>query len=228
MAIVYRASTTTESTGTAAIVNNVPAGTVNGDLLVWRYSETGTNIPTTPAGWTLATSGSTTSTSVTIWYRVASSEPASYTTGTLVTSGRHIGIMSAYSGVDNTTPFDVATPALVAGTTATTCPAITPVTVGAWVLGIGNANVGTGVINTTFSSGNLTAVDAQVTSTNGAQTNNVGATGHFAWTSGAFTPTYTTSNASVRTLGASLALRPFNRGVVSIHNRAAVNRASTF
>lgn len=207
MAIAHRASTTVEATGTAAIVNNVPAGTVNGDLLIWRHSNTTATVTATPAGWTLLTSLTATATSMVIWWRIAASEPASYSTGAL-TAGRSIGIMSAFSGVDNATPFDVATPTPVAGTTAVTCPAITPVTAGAWVLGFGDVNVASGVINTTFSSSNLTAIDAQVTSTQAAATNNVGATGHFAWSSGAFTPAYTTSNASVRSIGATAALRP--------------------
>lgn len=233
MAIAHRASTTVEANSTAAIVNNVPAGTTNGDLLIWRHSNTTTTVTATPAGWTLLVSSTATATMQVIWWRIAASEPASYTTGAL-TAGRAIGIMSAFSGVDTTTPFDVATPAMVAGTTATTSAAITPITTGAWVLGFGDANVASGVINTTFSSGNLTAIDAQKTSTQAAATNNVGATGHFVWTSGAFTPTWTTSNASVRTLGATAALRP-SAGTTTapFHARAAVNRvavmrASTF
>lgn len=202
-------TTTAEATGTAGVTNNVPTGVVDGNLLVWRWSGAGSaTVAATPTGWTLLQSGTTTVNAMAVWYRIASSEPASYTLGTLGASMRTTGTMSAYSGVDTVTPWDVATPAFVAGTTATTSPAITPVTAGAWVFGFGDANVASGVTNTTFSSSNLTAIDGQVSSTQGAATNNVGAIGHFVWSSGAFTPAWTTSNASVRTLGGSAALRP--------------------
>jgi hypothetical protein len=207
VAIAHRASTTVEGATTAAITNNVPVGTANGDLMLWRISDTTTTVPATPTGWTALVSGTATATMVIIFWRIAASEPGSYTTATFATSGRRIGIMSAYSGVDNATPFDVATPALVAGTTACTCPAITPSTSGAWVLGIANATVALNVITTTFSSANLNAIDSQKTTTSTTATNDVGAIGHFAWTSGAFTPTFTASQTMVRTLGGSIALR---------------------
>lgn len=226
MPILHIGSTTVESATTAALVNNVPTGTFNGCVLTWRVSDTTTTIPATPSGWTLLQSGSSVATQMTIWYRVASSEPASYTTGAMAT-GRHVGIMSAWSGVDNVTPWDVATPAFGAGTTAISPPAITPVTAGAWVLGFADGNVGSGITTTTISTSNLTAIDSQVTSTNGAATNNVGAVGHFLWASGAFTPAFTASQTLVRTLGGSAALRPYNRGVITIRNRAAILRAST-
>lgn len=234
MAIAHRASTTVEGATTVAITNNVPAGVVNGDLLLWRISDTTTTIPATPAGWTLLVSGTATATMVVIWWRIAASEPASYTTAAFATAGRRIGIMSAYSGVDTTTPFDVATPALVAGTTAITCPAITPISAGAWVLGVANATVALNVTTTTFSSANLNAIDSQKTSTSTTATNDVGAIGHFAWTSGAFTATYTASQTMVRTLGGSIALRPAAAAVVSkrripaVVNRAALVRASVY
>jgi hypothetical protein len=71
------------------------------------------------------------------------------------------------------------------------------------------------------------AIDAQVTSTQGAATNNVGACGHFVWSSGAFTPTFTTSNASVRTLGGVLVLRPAAAAAGSLFKaRPVINRAA--
>jgi hypothetical protein len=209
--ITFRAATTVETTSTTAAVSNVPTGTVDGDLLIWQVGTAGTSgVQATPTGWTLAKSlaGPSGLSSFVIWYRVAASEPASYTTGAFAAIGRRAVIMASYSGVDNTTPLDVAVPTITEGTTAVACPAITPVTAGAWVLGLATVVVGSGVINTTYSTSNLTAIDSQVTSTQGAATNAVDATGHFAWTSGAFTPAYTTSNASTRSIGATLALRP--------------------
>jgi hypothetical protein len=233
VAIAHRASTTVEGATTVAITNNVPAGTTNGDLLLWRISDTTTTVPATPSGWTLLISGTATATMVVIWWRIAASEPASYTTAAFATAGRRIGIMSCYSGVDNTTPFDVTTPAMVAGTTAVACPAITPTTSGAWVLGIANATVALNVTTTTFSSANTT-IDTQKTTTSTTATNDVGAHSHFAWSSGAFTPTFTASQTMVRTLGGSVALRAAAAAATPVHhptlpvNRAALIRASSF
>ena len=208
MAISLIASDTVEASGTSAVVNNVPAGTVNDDFLIWQVSNTTTTIPATPAGWTLTASGGVAADMLVVWYRKAASEPANYSTGTLGAAGRSVGLMTTWRGVDTTTPLDVATPIPSTGSTAVACPAITPVTAGAWVIGLAGANVALGVINTTYSSSNLTAVDAQKTSTSGSATNNVGGIGHFIWSSGAFTPAFSTSNASVRTVGATMALRP--------------------
>jgi hypothetical protein len=222
-----------EGNGTVGATNNVPAGTADGHYLLWRWSGAGNaSVPTTPAGWNLLQSGTTTVNGMAVYGRVAASEPASYNFGTLAAAIRQSSTMVAFSGVDTVTPIDVAIAAFVAGTTATTCPACTPVTPGAWVIGLGDANVASGVTNTTFSSANLTAIDAQVSSTQAAATNNVGACGHFVWTSGAFTPTWTTSNASVRTLGGSLALRPAAAAAGSLFkaepviNKAALIRAA--
>jgi hypothetical protein len=219
---------TAEGSGTVGATNNVPPGTVDGNYLVWRWSGAGSaSLPPTPAGWALEKSGTTTVNGMAVFTRFAASEPASYTFGTLPASMRQSSTMVAFSGVDSVNPIDVVTPAFVAGTTATTCPACTPVTPGAWVIGLGDANVASGVINTTFSSANLTAIDAQVTSTQGAATNNVGACGHFVWSSGAFTPTFTTSNASVRTLGGVLVLRPAAAAAGSLFKaRPVINRAA--
>lgn len=209
MAIAVRNFTTAEGNGTVGATSNVPSGTVDNDVMVWRWSGAGNaSVPTTPAGWNLDKSGTTTVNGMATYWRVAASEPASYNFGTLGAAIRQSVTLISFSGVDTVNPIDVATAAYVAGTTATTCPACTPVTAGAWVLGLGDANVASGVTNTTFSSANLTAIDAQVSSTQAAATNNVGCCGHFVWSSGAFTPTFTTSNASVRTLGGSMALRP--------------------
>lgn len=207
MAITFVNTTTATSETTAAVVNNVPTGTLVGDLLIWRYSATNATREAVPAGWEEVITNTTTAAVLSIWGKIATaSEPASYSTGA-VTTGRHIGIMSAYRGCDPVNWIDVNCPAMVAGTTTITCPPITPATFGAWVLGCAHANVGAGVTDTTWTSSNLT-IDGQTTTTSNPSNNATGGTGHTPWTSGAITPAWSASNATLRTLGASLALRP--------------------
>lgn len=226
MAITLVGSTTAEASATTGVTNNVPAGVVNGDLLVWIVGQTTATLIATPtAGWTALQTGANTAVSLHVWYRFAASEPASYITPAR-TASRGSGVMLAYRGVHATTPFDVTTPAFVGGTTTTTCPAVTPVTAGAWVGSAVSVNVASGVVNTVLSSGNTT-IDGQVTSTQAASSNNASGGSHFAWTSGAFTPAWSASNATVRTLGGSFVLRPAAGGPATLQGAAALTATST-
>lgn len=198
--------TTSEAAASTGITTNVPVGVANGDLLVWITSQTTANLIAVNAGWTERQNGVSGASSLQVWYRVASSEPASYTTAAR-SAARAWGVMLAFSGVNATTPWDVTESAMVAGTTAVACPAVTPVTAGAWVLSAATGLVALGVIDTTASSSNTT-VDVSTTSTSGAATNMAGGSSHFAWSSGAVTPAWTLSNTTTRTIGAALALRP--------------------
>lgn len=99
----------------------LPAGTVDGDLLVAVGLVNGANTITAPAGWT--THPNSLGTSNPLWTRVASSEPADYT---FVTSGTASSIVQIVriSGYNTATPIDVATG--VAGTgTAYVIPTLT-------------------------------------------------------------------------------------------------------
>lgn len=113
MPIAFRAADGANTgTGTAtSIAVNVPAGTVDGDVMVavvFTTGGTGAEI-SAPAGWTTVNNTEVgTVLAVATFYRVASSEPASYTFTFDTTSSRQGGaIISSYSGVDNTTPVDV-------------------------------------------------------------------------------------------------------------------------
>jgi hypothetical protein len=209
MAIAVRGTpTTAETASNTLLTQNVPTNQ-DGDLLLWVISNGNTNLISPPTGWIdLASFASPGADALMVWYRIAASEPASYDSGSRgAASGRCSGIMIAYSGVDQTTPFDVTTPTPIAGTTTTTCPAITPTTSGAWVLAFAAALVGVGVVNAVYTSSNTT-IDQSATSTSGASTNNVSAVSHAAWSSGAFTPLLTCSQATTRGIGGTAALRP--------------------
>jgi hypothetical protein len=223
-----------EAAATTGITNNVPAGTADGNFLVWVTGQTTATLIATLAGWTQRQSGVGGASSLQVWYRFASSEPASYTTAAR-TASRAFGVMAAFSGVDATTPWDVTEAAMVAGTTAFAGPAVTPVTAGAWILGIADCLVASGVINTVLSSSNTT-IDGQTTSTSGASTNMAGAISHQLWSgSGALTPAWSASNATTRTIAGAYALRPAAGGAAvapfkarPVINRAALLRASGF
>lgn len=80
---------------------NVPAGTVNGDLLIAVVTWLGTGAITAPAGWTLTNNwGAGTSPKQLTYYRTAASEPASYN-WTISVGGSWSGGMVALTGHDS-------------------------------------------------------------------------------------------------------------------------------
>jgi len=139
-------SDTSTATG-PSLTLDVPTGTQDGDLLIAAVIITDdapdVSWDTVPSGWTLyvddqATGGAPSSPpKLYIWYRIADSEPASYTwTGDDIDAG-YMGAMLGYRGVDNSTPFD-ATRTIATGTGTSLNPAsITTVTADAWVVAVG-------------------------------------------------------------------------------------------
>jgi len=108
---------TTVSCGSPCIslTISVPAGVVNGDVMIANIVASGTTTTIqASAGWTLIrrTTSDMTLSSVTyleqaVYYRVAAGEPANYAWTSTGTGGSMAGGISAYSGVDTTTPVDV-------------------------------------------------------------------------------------------------------------------------
>ncbi len=124
MAIARRGTPTTAartSSGTTFVLN-VPTGVVDGDLLLMCIWGDGTLTITDPAGWNTVTGNpvSPTNGRGKVFWRIASSEPASYT----ITFGseKWVGMMMAYSGCDATTPIRASSwkAETVAGTSHTT------------------------------------------------------------------------------------------------------------
>lgn len=207
MTIALRGSQNAASAvGVTSLTCNVPTGVVDGDLLIWIIQNNTVNTASTPAGWTLLRTQTGVSQHLGIFYRVAASEPASYTHAAL-TSGKWAMTILAFSGVDAATPFDVTTPAFSSGTTALSFPAITPVTAGAGIVAVGRVHGTTGVNMVPFSNGNLDTLDGQAGDT-GSGVNPSHGYGSKSWSSGAFTAAMTYAGVSVRTLGAAFALRP--------------------
>jgi hypothetical protein len=105
MAVVHRASASTNVASRTSLTITKPAGVVAGDVLVAYIMFIG-GAPTAPSGWTLQASfGSDEG----VYSKVAgSSEPASYAWTIGGSAQQSGGGISAFSGVDNTSPWDVA------------------------------------------------------------------------------------------------------------------------
>lgn len=150
MAIVRGASVILAEGGTTStsLVVNVPAGVADNDVLV-TFLGIGSAGLTPPSGWNLI--GQATGQSVIssyVYYHIVTSaagEPASYTWSGW-TAARSTAEGARYSGVDNTTPIDVAASSLsnAAGATTLVLPSITTVTDGAMLVSCGGQDSATG------------------------------------------------------------------------------------
>jgi hypothetical protein len=116
-AIAQRGTATTGSSITTALTINKPAGVVAGDVMIVNIAQQGNNT-TAPslAGWTLirgADLAGGTARYGAVLYRVANgSEGANFTFTLGAGTVGSAGAIVAFSGVDGTTPFDVASPAI--------------------------------------------------------------------------------------------------------------------
>lgn len=96
-------STVVNETSVTTTTVNVPAGVVNGHVMLAAVATSGTGPVGLPSGWTqIGTAFSQGSIDGALAYRVASSEPASY--GWTHGLGASAGAITALSGVDTTTP----------------------------------------------------------------------------------------------------------------------------
>ena len=120
MAITHVNTTTAVGAGTGDLAINVPASLADGDVMyafLCHADDTPTvTLDTAPGGWTVVDTkigNNTAASNPRFWLyrRVVTSavgEPGSYTWGWDLT-GSFCGGITAYRGVDNTTPEDVAT-----------------------------------------------------------------------------------------------------------------------
>lgn len=106
---IQNSATATVTTATALSIP-VPTGTVNGQpmVMVAYYNLAATASITTPSGWTALFNGSGTGSAVLYAYRVASSEPASYSVATnnntRINNGA--GAIVTFTHANSTTPID--------------------------------------------------------------------------------------------------------------------------
>lgn len=113
MAVAFGTSSTASHSNTyvGSLSINKPASTANGDLLILAVetsptSQSGPTV-TAPSGWT-AVSGSpyvgSTGSALWVWYKIASSEGASYSLSFSPTIDDITALIARYTGVDNTSP----------------------------------------------------------------------------------------------------------------------------
>jgi len=126
------------TSASTTITIDVPAGTVDGNLLIAILTTANTDSWTTPSGWTV---GITPSAGRTVFYKTAASEPASYTF-TASVSRTLQGYIVSYSNAQ----FSVGG-ALGTLSSPTVAPAITTTVADSIVFDVASTNVG----NITFS-----------------------------------------------------------------------------
>jgi len=138
MAIAMRGTPQTayHDTGSALSISK-PSGVVSGDLIVFAVGTDSAETRTGPAGFTSKSATNVSDQRLQIWYKVADgTEGASFSCG--AGGANSAGFCVAYSGVDNTTPFDVAAGTNGSGTGASiTAASITPTTNGCQILFVG-------------------------------------------------------------------------------------------
>src|SRR3954451_13802147 len=146
-AISFRSATVnqTASTGGTSLSLNVPTGTASGDVMVAVVSSVSTTAPATPTGWTKVAAASVSygSGTLTVFTRVAGTEPASYSFslgGTFEASGE----VSTYVGVNNTTPVQVSASAS-GNSKLLSAPSVTTTTSNDFVISALSYNAGSAV-----------------------------------------------------------------------------------
>ena len=164
------------------------------------------------AGWTtiVAIQAHGTDTTLSAWYKIASSEPSSYSfTNTFTGNQAYSYIMAAFSGVDGTTPLDGVTPVSENSTNTDTSPDIT----------ITTATNGAMVVFMLGSDPGVDPVVFSVTSPAGATAFTAVQNGVTSWVSGVYyvQPTAGATNIDTSTSSdayteAAISLRPASGG----------------
>lgn len=145
--IVFSGAENGSSESSSDVIVNVPAGTVDGDAMIavvsMRHS-TAIGL-VTPTGWqqlrldTYASNLGRTG----IYFRRASSEPASYTFSCASSVDRMVASILVYENVNSVLPRDVALGQSNASSTSVTAPSVTTNHEGVMLLYVGTTNFGT-------------------------------------------------------------------------------------
>lgn len=211
-------ATTATSSNSNTITITKPTGVVTGDIMLLNIATSDNNSlggnNANLAGWTLidARNLSSNRRRGCILYKIATgTEPANYTfnvSNNTGTSDFNVGAIIAYSGVDNTNPFDVAPGTLnPAASTTVTATSITTVTANTQIIMLAIADLGAVTFNapwSTTSPGTLTEL-YDVSNTSPA----IGAASLLKPTIGATGNGTITISSSQSNAGILLALRPF-------------------
>lgn len=116
-----------ESVTTVSVA--VPAATANGDIMIAQIVLRDGSPPTvaTPSGWSeiREDTADTSKDKAKLFWKLASSEPASYNMGASATCARVNATISVYRGVDTSTPIDAHNGQANTSSTSVTAPAVT-------------------------------------------------------------------------------------------------------
>ena len=161
--IAQRGTATTGTSTSATVTVNKPTGVVTGDIMIANianYCNGCTQSSASLSGWTLVAGTDIERGRGTLLYKIATgSEPASYTFAVTGSSTFAVGGIVAFSGVNNTTPFDV-TPSTswttASNASVTNIPSITTLSTNTAVLLFGAAARLTSTTNANFSNTNWT------------------------------------------------------------------------
>lgn len=204
-----------QNPGVVGVVTSVAvpihASTQPGDFVLVSLNGAVNGTPAAQAGWTTILILASTGAYSAIYYRIFQSGDSYNPTFTGLPSGRVSSHSVSYSGVDQTTPLDVAVPATSSGTTSISFQDSTPVTAGAWIIGVARviqANTTVYSVTTT----NLTIRSTVITPNTDATADGAGAIGDVPWVSGTVRPVITSVSATSRTRGQTLTLRPAAEG----------------
>lgn len=124
MTISLVAATNNVNGGGASATANVPTGTANGDLMLgfingYKSGGTTVSVPNTPAGWNLlpgesaggdksAGGSGAGNAALAVYYRIASSEPASYTFSNNGAGDAYVDVaIATLRGIDGSSPFNL-------------------------------------------------------------------------------------------------------------------------
>ncbi len=204
-AITFRSASSAANATATTLVLPTPAGVVSGDVLLASVAARGGPAITPPAGWTLVRldpNGSTLRQAVYV-HVAGGAEPATYTF-TLASAQSASGGISAYTGVDPTTPIDAHGGQVAPTSTSISAPSITTSGPDRMLVGFFATAVLTSV---TPPAGQTERFDQAVPSTNTFKITAAAADGIQAATGASGPRTATSANSGVN-VGALVALRP--------------------
>jgi hypothetical protein len=172
------------------VVIGKPAGVATGDVLIAQFtSNANPSVAAAPSGWStvVAPLSVKTNARVFVYYHVvtdAAAEPASWT-WTLSSAQKWNALMTAFTGVDTTTPFDTAAATKVNSTSVASVavPGVTTTTAGALL--VGGVGIDSGSVSAAPPGGWTEAMEssgAQVAELAHVTRPTAGATGSATWT----------------------------------------------
>lgn len=128
-------ASTCNSAGNTSV--DVPTGTADNDVMIMVITSRDNAVQQTPSGWTIIGSqlNNTAALTSTIYFRVASSEPASYAPTT--TAKGHCLAIATYRGADTTSPINASSQLNNASSATITATSITPTVADTEVVFIG-------------------------------------------------------------------------------------------